>query len=459
MSIQFRSLSLPETQLDLLTSLGLETMTDVQAQSLPVSLAGRDILAQAPTGSGKTIAFTLPLLAAIRPRNYAVQALVLCPTRELAQQVANEIRRLARYPGNIKVLTLCGGQPIGPQIGSLEHGAHVIVGTPGRISDHLRKRTLDLDQVRTLVLDEADRMLDMGFKEEILRIIGHTPAERQTLLFSATFPTDIDNISRDCQTDPVQIRVAALEEQHQDIEQRIYLSDATERLQALLAVLTDAQPNACVIFCNTREQCNQLAAELKEQRVSCGVLHGDLDQRQRDQMLVRFTNGSLLILIATDVAARGLDIDSVDLVVNYELPRDSAVFTHRCGRTGRAGRKGLAVSILVEKELRKLGFIEQQTGLTLTPQPPPRLNPNKLDVLAPKMRTLEIAAGRKNKIRPGDIVGALTATQEISGSDIGDISVQDFQSYVALPKPLADRGLEIMRNRALKGRSVRVRKI
>jgi len=459
MTATFSSLELPQNQIELLNSSGLKTMTEVQAQSLPLSLAGRDILAQAPTGSGKTIAFSLPLLRNLKPKHFAVQALVLCPTRELAGQVAEEIRRLARYLGNIKVLTLCGGQPIGPQIGSLEHGAHIVVGTPGRISDHLRKQTLELNQVNTLVLDEADRMLDMGFQDEILQIVGLTPTNRQSMLFSATFPSDIESIGRDVLTNPALIQVEATVEDRPDIEQRVYQVEEAEQTEALLAVLTDVRPDAAVIFCNTREQCNQLEEEFRSQSVSAGVLHGDLDQRQRDQMLVRFTNGSLRLLIATDVAARGLDIDSVDLVVNLGLPRDRAVFTHRCGRTGRAGRRGLAVSIIVAKEQRKLEMISEQTGIRLFTEPAPSLNPSKLSALASNMRTLEISAGRKNKIRPGDIVGALTATKEIQGSDIGNISVQDFQSYVALPKQLADKGLEIMRQRALKGKAVRVRKI
>lgn len=459
MTATFSSLELPQNQIELLSSSGIETMTEVQAQSLPLSLAGRDILAKAPTGSGKTIAFSLPLLRNLKPKHFAVQALVLCPTRELASQVAEEIRRLARYLGNIKVLTLCGGQSIGPQIGSLEHGAHIIVGTPGRISDHLRKQTLDLSQVNTLVLDEADRMLDMGFQDEILSIVGLTPSDRQSMLFSATFPSNIESIGRDVLNNPALIQVDATVEDRPDIEQRVYQVEESEQTEALLAILTEARPEAGVIFCNTREQCNQLEEELRAQRVSAGVLHGDLDQRQRDQMLVRFTNGSLKLLIATDVAARGLDIDSVDLVVNLGLPRDRAVFTHRCGRTGRAGRRGLAVSIIVAKELRKLEMIAEQIGEVLSPERAPQLNPSKLSVLASNMRTLELGAGRKNKIRPGDIVGALTATKQIQGSDIGNISVQDFQSYVALPKQLADTGLEILRQRSLKGKAIRVRKI
>jgi ATP-dependent RNA helicase DbpA len=459
MSLLFSTLSLPPEQVSVLTALGLVNMTPVQQQSLPESLQGHDILAQAPTGSGKTIAFSLPLINNLKPRSFAVQALVLCPTRELAGQVADEIRRLAKFPGNIKVLTLCGGQPIGPQIGSLAHGAHVIVGTPGRISDHLRKKTLDISQVSTLVLDEADRMLDMGFKDDILAIVAQTPTQRQSMLFSATYPADIKAMSAEVLREPKQVAVSSAEEAHEDIEQRVYEKAGQNELEALLGVLSVYQPEAGIIFCNTREQCNALSADLKAHGVNVGVLHGDLEQRQRDQILIRFSNGSLRFLIATDVAARGLDIPQVDVVINDGLPRDLDVFTHRSGRTGRAGRKGMVVSVISPKELHKLERINQQFGLALRAEPAPTLDMSALTLLKPVMRTLELDRGRKHKMRPGDIVGALTATKEIAGSDIGQISVQDMASYVALPKPLADLGVAILKSRPIKGKGVRARKI
>ncbi|HSG61504.1 MAG TPA: ATP-dependent RNA helicase DbpA [Pseudomonadales bacterium] len=459
MSLLFSSLPLSPDHVSVLTSLGLVDMTPIQQQSLPESLQGQDILAQAPTGSGKTIAFSLPLIKNLQPRSFAVQALVLCPTRELASQVAEEIRRLAKYPGNIKVLTLCGGQPIGPQIGSLAHGAHVIVGTPGRVSDHLRKKTLDLSKVSTLVLDEADRMLDMGFKDDILAIVALTPKQRQSMLFSATYPADIKAISSEVLRDPKHVAVNKKEEAHEDIEQRVYESAGQGQLDALLGVLSFYQPEAGIIFCNTREQCNDLSADLKAHGVNVGVLHGDLEQRQRDQILIRFTNGSLRFLIATDVAARGLDIPQVDVVINDGLPRDIDVFTHRSGRTGRAGRKGLVISIIGPKEQHKLDRINQQFGLALHAEPAPRQDMSALASLKPAMRTLELDRGRKHKMRPGDIVGALTATKEITGADIGQISIQDMASYVALPKTMADLGVEILKSRPIKGKGVRARKI
>ncbi len=459
MSTPFTSLPLPAEQLAVIASLGFDVMTPIQQQSLPESLQGKDVLAQAPTGSGKTVAFSLPLIQNLKPRSFAVQALVLCPTRELAGQVADEIRRLAKYPGNIKVLTLCGGQPIGPQIGSLAHGAHVIVGTPGRVSDHLRKKTLDLANVNTLVLDEADRMLDMGFKDDILAIVAHTPKDRQSLLFSATYPSDIKAMSAEVLNSPLQVKVSADDEAHTDIEQRVYQKASLDDLQALLGVLSHYQPEAGIIFCNTREQCNDLGVDLKAHGVNAGVLHGDMEQRQRDQILIRFANGSLRFLIATDVAARGLDIPQVDLVINDGLPRDLDVFTHRSGRTGRAGRKGLVVSVIAPKETHKLERINDQFGIHLHAEPAPAVDIYRLSELKPTMRTLEIDRGRKHKMRPGDIVGALTATKEIAGGDIGQINLQDMASYVALPKRLADKGVEILRSRPIKGRGVRARKI
>jgi len=459
MSQSFSSLSLPSEHITVLTQLGFSAMTPIQQMSLPASLEGRDVLARAPTGSGKTVAFSLPLIQNLHPRRFTVQALVLCPTRELASQVADEIRRLAKYPGNIKVLSLCGGQPIGPQIGSLAHGAHVIVGTPGRVSDHLRKKTLDLSQVNTLVLDEADRMLDMGFKDDILSIVAHTPSQRQSMLFSATYPTDIVSMSGDVLKNPVHVEVKSEQDAHENITQNVYKKQSGNDLNALLAVLSHFQPEAGIIFCNTREQCNVLGADLKNHGVNVGVLHGDMEQRQRDQILIRFSNGSLRFLIATDVAARGLDIPKVDLVINDGLPRDIDVFTHRSGRTGRAGREGLVVSLITNKEQFKLQRINEQFGLQLDADDAPELDLYALGQLKPTMRTLEIDRGRKHKMRPGDIVGALTATKEISGSDIGQITVVDMASYVALPRPLVDLGVRILQARPIKGRGVRVRKI
>ncbi len=337
-STAFSSLPLSADLLANLDSLGYREMTPIQAQSLPLILQGHDLIAQAKTGSGKTAAFGLALLSPLNPRYFGCQALVLCPTRELADQVAKEIRRLARAADNIKVLTLCGGVPYGPQVASLEHGAHVVVGTPGRIQEHLRKGTLVLDGLNTLVLDEADRMLDMGFYDSIAEIIGQLPERRQTLLFSATYPDGIEKLAKTFMRDPRQVRVESLHADSQ-IEQRFFEIDPKQRMDAVVRLLQHFRPQSCVAFCQTRQQCRELADALKAQRISALALHGDLEQRERDQVLTVFANRSCNVLVATDVAARGLDIAALETVINVELARDPEVHIHRIGRSGRAGER------------------------------------------------------------------------------------------------------------------------
>lgn len=458
-SRKFTALPLSPEQLKNIDDMGYQEMTDIQVESLPPGLAGKDLLAQAATGSGKTLAFGLPLVEALDPHGFYVQGLVLCPTRELAAQVADELRKIARHPGNIKVLTITGGQPIGPQIGSLEHGAQVVVGTPGRIVDHLRKKTLDLSRLNTLVLDEADRMLDMGFQEDLIKIMDQTPTDRQTLMFSATYPEDIAALSKQHQRNPIEVRVAPNEQNISSIKHRAYACDREHQTLGTLAVLTEIMPESAIIFCNTKEACNQLGQALRSEGLKAGILHGDMEQRERDQVLVRFSNGSLKFLIATDVAARGLDIETVDLVLNASLPNDADTYTHRCGRTGRAGRKGVAVSLAGGRDGRRLEKLNENLGLTLKALPLPKPNMGAIIKMQPKVRTVVISVGRKNKVRPGDIVGALTATQEIKGDQIGSIQVQDFSSYVAVPRALADKAVEILSSRPLKGKPVRARKI
>ncbi len=361
----FSSLALPPAQLANLEGLGYLEMTAIQAAALPQALAGLDLIGQAKTGSGKTAAFALALLTRLNPRDFGTQALILCPTRELAAQVAEEIRRLARYQQNIKVVTLCGGQAIGPQIGSLEHGAHVVVGTPGRIKDHLRKETLSLERVNTLVLDEADRMLEMGFIDDIEVIIATTPATRQTLLFSATFPENIQLLSSRFQNAPQRVSV---ESQHseQHLAQRFFLCHKNARAEALVKLLAHFQPAAAVVFCNTKQEVRDVCDYLNQAGIHAQALHGDMEQRDRDQVLIQFKQLSCSILVATDVAARGLDIDDLPAVVNFELPRNAEIYVHRIGRTGRAGKEGLALSLLVDAERFKLqsigDYLHARTG-------------------------------------------------------------------------------------------------
>ncbi|WP_256217464.1 ATP-dependent RNA helicase DbpA [Pseudomonas sp. NBRC 111119] len=439
-----------------LDALGYASMTPIQAQSLPVILKGKDLIAQAKTGSGKTAAFGIGLLNPINPRYFGCQALVLCPTRELADQVAKELRRLARAEDNIKILTLCGGVSLGPQIASLEHGAHIIVGTPGRIQQHLDKGTLVLGGLNTLVLDEADRMLDMGFFDAIASIIGKTPARRQTLLFSATYPAGIKQLAADFMRDPQQVKVESLHTDNQ-IEQRFIEIDPQQRLEAVTRVLGHYRPQSCVAFCFTKQQCEDVVAHLTAKGIVAQALHGDLEQRDRDQVLTMFANRSSSVLVATDVAARGLDIDGLDMVINVELARDAEIHVHRVGRTGRAGEKGIAVSLVAPAEGHRAQAIEALQNSPLRWDPLDSLKNKGGEPLLPVMSTLCIAAGRKDKLRPGDILGALTGDAGIPGKQVGKIAIFDFQAFVAVERALAKQAMQRLNSGKIKGRSLKVR--
>ncbi len=453
----FSSLHLKSPMLKNLTSLGYDVMTPVQAHSLPLILAGKDVVAKAKTGSGKTAAFGIGLLTRLEASSSRVQALVLCPTRELADQVGKELRRLARFTDNIKILTVCGGVPFGPQLSSLEHGAHVVVGTPGRLLDHLRRGSLDLSVLHTLVLDEADRMLDMGFQEDLANLIAATPDGKQTLLFSATYPDTIAAMSAALQHEPAFVSV---DETHGEgaIEQVFYEVEREQRIEALIRVLGHYRPESTLVFCNTKLECQEVAASLVSRGFAALAIHGDLEQRERDQVLVRFANRSAAVLVATDVAARGLDIKELPAVINYELSRNPEIHTHRIGRTGRAGEQGLAVSLVTPRESRLITAIEETLGskiargnlsaLTVSADRPP----------APAMVTLCIDGGRKNKLRPGDILGALTGEGEIAGSEVGKIDVFDFHTYVAIMRQSCDQALSCLGGNRIKGRFFRVRR-
>ena len=457
-SDRFTSLPISREQIANLDSLGYKKMTPVQAQSLPYVLDGRDLIAQAKTGSGKTAAFGIGLLNQINPKFFAVQALVLCPTRELADQVGKELRRLARSTPNIKLVLLCGGKPFGPQKASLGHGAHIVVGTPGRIQDHLRKATLKLGALKTLVLDEADRMLDMGFYDVMTEIIAQTPESRQTLLFSATYPESIKRMCRSIQRNPVTVTV---ETEHKPgvIEQLFYQVKKHERNNTLLALFEHYQPDNALVFCHTKKQCDEVARFLREQRIEVLAIHGDLDQRKRDQVLVRFANNSCAVLVATDVAARGLDIKSLQAVINYELPRDPEIYVHRIGRTGRAGKKGIALSIFTESEQVRVNAIEEFQKKPCICDLYESLDRHPGYSLQSPMVTIQIDAGRRNKIRPGDLLGALTGDAGLSGSQIGKIDIFDLSSFVAVDQQVVRKALNYLANGKVKGRSIRARKI
>ena len=452
----FSALSISPAQLDNLESLEYNQMTPVQAASLPLILDGKDLIVQAKTGSGKTAAFGLGLLDKINPKFFGTQAMVLCPTRELADQVAKELRVLARCIPNIKLITLCGGTPLRPQADSLEHGAHIVVGTPGRIKDHLSRETLELNSLDTLVLDEADRMLDMGFYDEIMHIVKNAPKERQTLLFSATYPNTIKKMCRSIQRDSVEIKIDS-EHQADVISQLFYQTNNYQRKDTLLAMLEHYQPQNTVVFCHTKIQCNEIAQFLRERNIDALELHGDLEQRDRDQVFVRFSNHSCSVLVATDVAARGLDIKSLGAVINYELPHDPEIYVHRIGRTGRAGEKGLALSLYTEMEVPRIIAIEDYTGVDSKYGEVEALTRQSDFNLKAPMTTLQLDSGKKNKIRPGDLLGALTKDAGLEGKRIGKINIYDMFSYVAVESDVADTALNHFRHGKVKGRKVKAR--
>ncbi|MFC0399475.1 ATP-dependent RNA helicase DbpA [Paraburkholderia rhizosphaerae] len=452
----FSTLPLSPAALANLTQLGYVQMTPIQAASLPLALAGQDLIAQAKTGSGKTAAFSLPLLARLDPRKFDVQAMVLCPTRELADQVTQEIRRLARAEENIKVLTLCGGTPMRPQTASLEHGAHVVVGTPGRIMDHLERGSLALQALNTLVLDEADRMLDMGFFDDIATVARQCPKERLTLLFSATFPDGIAKLSQQFLRNPKQV---TLEERHDDskIRQRFYEVTEDERLHAVGMLLDHYRPVSTLAFCNTKQQCRDLLDVLRAQGFHALALHGELDQRERDQVLIQFANRSCSVLVATDVAARGLDIAQLEAVINVDVTPDPEVHVHRIGRTGRADQDGWALSLASMDEMGRVGGIEQAQGRDVEWRPLAELKPTGDARLLPPMETLQILGGRKDKIRPGDVLGALTGDAGFDGAQIGKINVTEFSTYVAVERGVARDALRKLNAGKVKGKKVKVR--
>ncbi|BDX02418.1 MAG: ATP-dependent RNA helicase DbpA [Marinomonas sp.] len=446
---------LPTKLTALLSDMGFTTFTPIQEQSLPPMIEGKDILAQAQTGSGKTLAFAIGLLLKINPRFFGVQALVMCPTRELADQVSKEIRKVARFQDNIKVLSLCGGMPFGPQIGSLEHGAHIVVGTPGRLMEHLRKGTLKLNALNTLVLDEADRMLDMGFVDSIREVVELTPNNRQTLLFSATYGDGIEAISTEFQNAPVSIKVEVQEDLKPNIEQFFVRSENKDKCETLLAALQHFEPRQAIVFCNTKAESQVVADWLAEHKVAAQAIHGDLEQRQRDQVLVRFSNQSSCVLVATDVAARGIDVKEIDLVVNYDTTRDTDVHTHRIGRTGRAGAAGIAVNLVTSKDDYKVRDIETRFGITANFIELESLDPHYR--LIPQKTTISFDAGRKNKLRPGDILGALTAGLGLDKSQVGKIDIFDFHAYVSIDNAVAKSVVKEFENKKIKGKNIRAR--
>jgi len=431
-------------------------MTPIQKQSLPTILSGDDIIGQAQTGSGKTVAFGLGVLNKLEHQTLQIQALILCPTRELANQVTCEIRQLARMIKNIKIITLCGGMPFKAQKKSLEYGNHIIVGTPGRIADHLRRGSLALPYLQTFVLDEADRMLDMGFQEEVSEIITYLPAQRQNLLFSATFPDKIEHMSQHMMSKPLRVNIETTTIP-KNIQQHFYQVLDHQRSHALHLLLLQHQPKTTLVFCHTKIECDDVADELTYLGFSALPLHGDLEQHTRDQTLIQFSNKSISILVATDIAARGLDVEQLDMVINYRIAYDLDTHVHRIGRTGRAGQQGTACTLYEKKERDRLTQLAKHLQINMKDSSLPANAEKKQNAFSPSMVTLQIRAGKKQKVRAGDILGALTKEGDILGNHVGKIHVLAQWSYVAIHSSIASIAFRKLQKGLLKGRTYRVR--
>ena len=373
-TVKFDELQLDERMIRAITEMGFEEASPIQAQAIPVAMEGRDMIGQAQTGTGKTAAFGLPLLQKVDPKVKKLQAIVLLPTRELAIQVAEEMRRFSKFMHGVKVLPIYGGQDIVKQIRSLKDGTQVVVGTPGRVMDHMRRKTVKVDNVRTVVLDEADEMLNMGFLEDMETILSQLPEERQTMMFSATMPQAIADIARKFQKDPVTVRVIKKELTVPKVTQYYYEVKPKNKVEVMSRLLDMYAPKLSIVFCNTKRQVDELVQELQGRGYFAEGLHGDLKQVQRDRVMDSFRNGRTEILVATDVAARGIDVGDVEAVFNYDIPQDDEYYVHRIGRTGRAGREGKAFSLVMGKEVYKLRDIQRYCKTKIIPQAIPSLN-------------------------------------------------------------------------------------
>ena len=458
----FATLGLSPTLCQVVAELGFATPTPVQARAIPLLLAGRDLIGQSTTGSGKTAAFALAILQKLRRGERHPQALILCPTRELCAQVARDFRKLGRREAGLAVLILAGGQPMNPQLAALQQGVHVVVGTPGRTLDHIKRGSLDLSGVATVVVDEADRMLDMGFGEEMEKILSGAPRPRQTVFFSATYPRSIDAMTRTHQQDPARLTVGDADSSRALLRQLATVVDEKGRLGTLLAMLRTSPPESAIVFCNFKATVTRIEQALGAAGISSASLHGGLEQKQRDFVMARFRNHSIRVLVATDVAARGLDIEGLDLVVNFELPFQPETYVHRIGRTGRAGKAGLAVSLVGPQDRAKVKAIEAAIGSPLEWQVAPTADadtPTSRSAVDGDaiMETLYISGGRKDKMRAGDILGALTGEAGgFQGSDVGKIEIHERFSYVAIAKGSAARAIQQLGAGRIKGKRFKV---
>lgn len=448
--MNFSSLSLSPQMLTTLDSLGYKNATAIQEQTLPLILDGKDVIAEAKTGSGKTAAFGIGLLEKLDVKRFRVQSLIMCPTRELADQVAKELRRIARFKHNIKILMLTGGESFGRQLGSLEHQAHIIVGTPGRVLKHLNKESLELSNLTTLVLDEADRMLDMGFLEEVESVMAFTPKEKQTLLFSATYDAEILNISKRIQNDAVSVKTTSVEVANK-ITEEFYATTSKE--DTFVKILSQFTPDNVIVFTNTKAEARELAENLQKRKIDALAIHGDLEQYERNDVLVQFANKSCPILVATDVAARGLDIKELSMVVNYDIPHGRETYTHRIGRTGRAGAEGTAITLYTSYEAEKADEYKDGHRAFLDDTD---LKGSTSFQLKPRFVTLVIEGGKKDKLRAGDLLGALTGDAGLKGSSIGKIDIYDRQAYVAIETRFIDEAEKALKNGKIKGKKFSV---
>lgn len=474
----FRDLKISSTLIAVLEEIGYSAMTEVQAQAIPHLLLGKDLIGQSKTGSGKTAAFSIPILEKIQLQNRSIQALILCPTRELCTQVAREIRKLGRKHPSLQVLILAGGQFIAPQLSALEKGVHIAVGTPGRVMDIIGRGKLNLSRLRTIVLDEADRMLDMGFEEDMQQIMGYMPSKRQTVLFSATFPESITSLSEQYQKNPVTVTIKNDDTESSPIKD-YFIAAEDDKIKTLKSVLDLLKPKNAIIFCNLKAVTQEVAQDLRELGFSADCLNGDLEQFDRDRIMARFRNESLKLLVATDVAARGIDVEKLDLVVNFDTPAKPDVYVHRIGRTGRAGQKGVAISLLISKEHHKLDRISEYTKrdcrlstiddlkstLSYLTSKDVSVSSTKEEATSTydnksPMVTLCIFGGRKDKLRPGDILGALTGeTGNLPGSAVGKIEIHDRLTYVAIQRDYAAKALMAIQSGRIKARTFKVSQI
>lgn len=475
MTNEFQDFGLSIEILEALNGLGYKKPTNIQQEVIPPMLAGKNIVAKAPTGSGKTAAFAIPICQNVRWEENAPQALVLEPARELAVQVSQEMFHIGRKK-RLKVPAVFGGFPIDKQIRTLKQKSHIVAGTPGRVMDHIRRETLKLSNVQWLVIDEADLMLDMGFIDEMKQILSLVPADCRISLFSATLKPEIRELADEFIPEAVLVMQEAGEEQAPAITEKLYFASQERKYDTFLDILMDENPQSCMIFCGTREMTNVLFQKLRRKRIFCGMLHGDMEQKERLKTVNAFRRGGFRFLIATDVAARGIDFEEISHVVNYDFPTGKETYVHRIGRTGRNRNSGTAVSLVTEDDQRMLKQVETYLGRELPVTEPPVIGdekerafwkfqrikaerkPEKGEALNEGITRLSIGGGRKSKMRAGDIVGTICSMEGMEASDIGIVDIRDSISYVEILNRKGNHVLDCLQTKPIKGKVRKVRK-